>query len=86
MGLVIFIVLLATLVRRYVRSLGAGELRVALAGTAGLAVLVGVLAKNSTDDFFSRAPLFDFWLLNGMLIAVINHLGPERAVPAERPA
>lgn len=77
LGLAVFVAVIVLLARSYARAVRAAEPRRVLAGIAGLALLAGVLAKNFTDDFFSRAPLFDFWLLNGLVLAIIGRAWAE---------
>lgn len=43
------------------------EFSARLAGLAGAAMVVGVLARNMTNDFFVRDGSLMFWALAGML-------------------
>ncbi len=64
-GLAAFVVLLgsvAVVFRRMVRS---DDVGIATIGAAGLALVVGVVLKNLTDDFFVRQNAMLFWSLTG---------------------
>jgi O-antigen ligase len=65
-GVVIAIVVLASLSREYVSMLARGP--TALLGVIGLALLAGFVVKNLTDDFMHRHNAQVFWALNAMLL------------------
>lgn len=77
LGLAVFIVALATLIYIFWRALRSSDYRTSLAGIAGLALIVGAVVKNLTDDFFTRGPLFTFWLLIGLLLGFVRKRCPE---------
>ena len=67
-GLLLFLILVAVLVRQYVGFLR--DPAVAPLGVMGLAMLAGFLTKNLTDDFLYRHNGVLFWALNGMLLGL----------------
>lgn len=54
--------------REYWRLYRSDQHAVNYIGVAGLAMLIGVLAKNTTDMFFTRECALLFWSLNGALL------------------
>jgi O-antigen ligase len=79
-GLVGFIALLAALAWRFIAFLRARDDALALIGLIGLAMLVGFVVKNLTDDFLVRSNAKEFWALCAMLLGYGARL--ERAVDA----
>lgn len=77
LGLAAFIALLLALARHYAAMLRDAEL--APLGIMGLALVVGFVVKNVTDDFLHRQNALVFWALNAML------LGLARSRPAAAP-
>lgn len=71
-GLFSFCLALVTLALIFWRAARDVFLPHALVGIAGLGVLLGMVSKNLTDDFFWRGPLFAFWLLIGLLLGVLQ--------------
>ena len=67
-GLAAFLALLGALAIEYRRFLL--DSRIAPLGILGLALLVGFIAKNLTDDFLHRHNALVFWALNGILIGL----------------
>ena len=67
-GVALFIAVLWVLLTRYLRFLRSGESALAVVGVVGLAVVIGFVAKNVTDDFLFRSNAREFWLVNGMLL------------------
>src|SRR5437588_2478088 len=69
LGLAIYLALLGALLREYWRLGGAAAPRpVRALGAAGFALLVAMLAKNSTDDFMDQAVAIAFWGYAGVLL------------------
>jgi O-antigen ligase len=79
-GLAAFIALLAALGWRFIGFLRARDDALALIGLIGLAMLVGFLVKNLTDDFLVRSNAKEFWALCAMLLGYGVRL--ERAIDA----
>jgi len=40
---------------------------------AGAAMVVGMIMKNMTDDFFYREAGYIFWLFSGAIVGVVRH-------------
>ena len=74
-GFVLFAAILLLLAREFAAALRARES--CAAGIVGLAVLMGFVAKNLTDDFLYRHNGLVFWALMGMLLG----LARERSRP-----
>lgn len=68
-GLSVFTLALAEISLRYWHKIKKSDFRTALIASAGMAMLLATLAKNMTDDFFSRGPLFAFWVITGAVLA-----------------
>lgn len=71
-GVATFIVLLASVVIAFWRLAKSGDARTAAVGAAGLALVVGVVAKNMTDDFFVRHNALLFWSLTGAALGTTS--------------
>jgi O-antigen ligase len=67
-GLGLFVALLAAIAWRYVRFYRAPGDTLAVLGIVGLALLVGFVVKNLTDDFLVRSNARLFWALNAALL------------------
>lgn len=78
-GIVGFLILFLAMPLRMLRSLRLGGLAGAVAAT-GIAMSVGFLLKNMTDDFFYRESGYLFWLLAGSVLGVCH----AASVNAER--
>jgi len=73
LGLAIYLALLAALLREYWRLGGAAAPpAVRLLGAAGFALLMAMLAKNSTDDFMDQAAAIAFWGYAGLLLGRLD--------------
>jgi hypothetical protein len=48
------------------------DARTAAVGATGLALVVGVIAKNMTDDFFVRHNALLFWSLTGAALGATS--------------
>lgn len=66
-GLALFATLMAVLIRSFVAA--GRDAGVAIAA-AGVAMTVGFLVKNITDDFFYRPSSLTFWALAGLLLGL----------------
>lgn len=72
-GLALYLALLAALLREYWRLGGRGTPRAArVLGAAGFALIVAMLAKNSTDDFMGKAVAIAFWGYAGLLLGPLS--------------
>jgi O-antigen ligase len=79
-GLIGFVAVLGALAWRFIGFLRARDVALALIGLIGLAMLVGFVVKNLTDDFLVRSNAKEFWALCAMLLGYGVRL--ERAVDA----
>lgn len=68
-GLTFFLAALAAIGFRLIRAARGGDLMTTLTAAAGIAMTLSMLTKNMTDDFFSRGPLFAFWIITGAILA-----------------
>lgn len=71
LGCLLFLAALFSLFLRAWRAMRLQPFGVALAGAMAAALIVGILSKNMSDDFYSRTPLYAFWLLLGVAFAQI---------------
>ncbi len=78
-GLALYIALLASLLRAY-WGLRAGQGRAL--GAAGIALIIAMLAKNSTDDFMGEAVIIAFWAYAGVLLGALEAERSSRSKPA----
>jgi len=83
-GVAAFVVLLASVVIAFSRLANSGDARTAAVGAAGLALVVGVVAKNMTDDFFVRHNALLFWSLTGAALGTTSAWS-GRSPPAGTP-
>ena len=74
-GLSCFVLMLAWLAWQFMRRICQQGLWIE--GVVGLALMIGMVSKSLTDDYFTRVPLLMFWLLIGIV------LGARRCVPQE---
>ncbi|MDD3483737.1 O-antigen ligase [Azovibrio restrictus] len=73
-GLVIFIILIGSVFFKIIKGLKGSE-SIKIIALAGAAMIVGMVTKNMTDDFFYRETGYLFWLLTGAVIGVVQHQG-----------
>jgi O-antigen ligase len=71
-GLAAFVVLLGSIVAGFWRLACSGDARTAAIGAAGLALVVGVIVKNLTDDFLVRQNALLFWSLTGAALGTTS--------------
>jgi O-antigen ligase len=69
-GLAAFVVLLGALGWRYVRFLRSADDTLALLGLIGIALIVGFVIKNLTDDFLFRSNGKEFWALSALVLGL----------------
>lgn len=67
-GMLAFIIFLAALGLRYVRFIRSRDDTLAFVGVAGLALIVGFVAKDLTDDFLFRSNAKELWALTAFLL------------------
>jgi len=71
LGLIIFAALFAYLVRYYYQCAKHSKQIIAVAGATGLAILLGFLVRNQTNDMFYRDISLFFWSTQGLLLGFI---------------
>jgi O-antigen ligase len=81
-GATLFVALLAALAWRYAAHFRARDDALAFVGLVGLALIVGFVVKNLTDDFLFRSNAKEFFALNALLLG----FGTRRAAGAAEPA
>jgi O-antigen ligase len=69
-GLAAFVALLAALGWRYVQFLRSADDTLALLGLIGIALVVGFVVKNLTDDFLFRSNGKEFWALCALVLGL----------------
>ena len=70
-GLACFVLMLCGLCALFMRHLRS-PLQTGVAALAGISLVLGMLSKNLSDDFYTRTPLFMFWMLLGVMLAQID--------------
>jgi O-antigen ligase len=83
-GMVAILFLFATLGWTFITRARRGALG-RLAGYCGIALIVGVFLRNSTDDFFSRHAVQFFGAFIGMLLGLATHRPPLKTAPTRYP-
>lgn len=73
-GLALYLLLLGDLLRRFWRQLAAGA-EERLAAVGGIALILGMLAKNATDDFMNFSSAILFWLMLGTFAKLAGFAG-----------
>ncbi len=81
-GAAVILFLFAALARTFIMRVRAGALA-RLAGYCGIALVVGVFLRNSTDDFFTRHAVQFFGAFVGMLLGLATHRPPLNTGPAK---
>jgi O-antigen ligase len=65
-GVLVLVILLAAIAREFWRLYRADDPTTSMIGLAGIAMLAGFIAKNTTDDFFVRQNSLMFWSVVGL--------------------
>jgi len=80
-GMIAILLLFFTLLRKFWELSRADDRIVAMAGICGVLLVVGVVARNLTNDFFQRDLALLFWSIAGMLLGYAGHAkdAPARA-------
>lgn len=83
-GLAAFVFLIAAVAIAFGRVARSGDAGTAAIGAAGVALVVGVVVKNLTDDFFVRQGALLFWALAGAGLgtAAARDAAAKSAAPA----
>jgi O-antigen ligase len=67
-GVALLVAMLAALIARYASFYRSADDRLAFLGVVGVALVVGFVVKNLTDDFLYRATAREFYALNAILV------------------
>ncbi len=80
-GMIAILLLFFALLRKFWELSRAEDRIVAMAGISGVLLVVGVVARNLTNDFFQRDLALLFWSIAGMLLGYAGHAkdAPARA-------
>jgi O-antigen ligase len=80
-GVLVLVILLGAVGREFWRLYRHDDPTVSLVGLAGIAMLIGFIAKNMTDDFFVRQNSLMFWSVVGLSLGYgrwrIGHASAE---------
>jgi O-antigen ligase len=85
-GVIAIALLFLTLLRRFLELSRAEDRVSAMAGICGVLLVVGVVARNLTNDFFQRDLALLFWAIAGMLLGYAQHAKSAPRTPIEDPA
>ncbi|MHB8667468.1 MAG: O-antigen ligase family protein [Burkholderiales bacterium] len=72
-GMIAIALLFFALLRKFWALSRADDRVVAMAGICGVLLVIGVVARNLTNDFFQRDLALLFWSLAGMLLGYAQH-------------
>ena len=74
-GVIVLLLLFSALLRRFWQLSRADDRVIAMAGICGVLLVIGVVARNLTNDFFQRDLALLFWAIAGMLLGYAAHAG-----------
>jgi O-antigen ligase len=84
-GMIAMVLLFSALLRKFWELSRADDRIVAMAGICGVLLVIGVVARNLTNDFFQRDLALLFWSIAGMLLGYAQHAkNAPGAAPADR--
>ncbi len=72
-GMIAILLLFFALLQRFWALSRADDRIVAMAGICGVLLVIGVVARNLTNDFFQRDLALLFWSIAGMLLGYAQH-------------
>lgn len=72
-GMIAIVLLFFTLLRKFWELSRADDRSVAMAGICGVLLVIGVVGRNLSNDFFQRDLALLFWALAGMLLGYAGH-------------
>jgi O-antigen ligase len=72
-GMIAILLLFFALLRTFWELSRAEDRTVAMAGICGVLLVIGVVARNLTNDFFQRDLALLFWAIAGMLLGYAGH-------------
>ena len=71
--MIAILLLFFTLLRKFWKLSCADDRVIAMAGICGVLLVVGVVGRNLTNDFFQRDLALLFWSMAGMLLGYAQH-------------
>jgi O-antigen ligase len=80
-GMIAIVLLFFTLLRKFWELSRADDRIIAMAGICGVLLVIGVVARNLTNDFFQRDLALLFWSIAGMLLGYAGHAGDASNAP-----
>ncbi len=82
-GMVAILLLFFVLLRKFWDLSRADDRVIAMAGICGVLLVIGVVARNLTNDFFQRDLALLFWSIAGMLLGYAQHAQSPGRLKAE---
>ena len=80
-GMIAILLLFFALAREFWRLSRADDRTVSMAGICGVLLVIGVVARNFTNDFFQRDLALLFWSVAGMLLGYAQHANSASHAP-----
>lgn len=80
LGLTVFVLLLASMARRFWQYYRSSEMQLVWLGITGLMLLTAFASKNFTDDMFWRSDALFFWAALGMLFGLGERLMQRKSI------
>jgi len=81
-GMLAILLLFASLARKFWNLSRADDRTISMAGICGVLLVIGVVARNLTNDFFQRDLALLFWAIAGMLLGYAQHANGARRAPS----
>lgn len=75
-GMLALLAVFVSLLHAYWKQLDAGDAERRIAAIAGIVLILGVVTRNLTNDFFVRDGALMFWALNGALLGYLGRSAP----------
>ncbi len=70
-GILVLLLVFAALIATYARHLRAASVDERMIAIAGIAIIIGIVVRNLTNDLFLRDGALMFWALNGALLGYL---------------
>jgi len=70
-GMLVLLLVFAALIATYARHLRAASVEQRMIAIAGIAIIIGIVVRNLTNDLFLRDGALMFWALNGALLGYL---------------
>ena len=85
-GMIAIVLLFFTLLRKFWELSRADDRIIAMAGICGVLLVIGVVGRNLSNDFFQRDLALLFWSIAGMLLGYTHHARSPPDRPGHRSA